>query len=116
MYAVIAAGGRQERVEVGMRVDVDRLSAAEGDTISLSPLLVVDGDQVLAEPAELAGARVEARVVGATKGPKVRGFTYKAKARARRSFGHRQQYTTVEVTAITGKSAAAPRKSRAKSA
>jgi large subunit ribosomal protein L21 len=116
MYAVIAAGGRQERVEVGSRIDVDRLAAAEGETVSLSPVLVVDGDAVLAEPAELAGARVEARVVGSTKGPKVRGFTYKAKARARRSFGHRQQYTTVEITAITGKSAGGPRKSRAKSA
>jgi large subunit ribosomal protein L21 len=115
MYAVIRSGGKQERVEVGTRVDVERLGAPEGETVRLAPVLVVDGDTVLAEPKELAGQSVEARVVGSAKGPKVRGFTYKAKARARRRFGHRQQYTTIEVTAI-GARTAAPRKRRAAAA
>ncbi|MGA8297223.1 MAG: 50S ribosomal protein L21 [Acidimicrobiales bacterium] len=116
MYAVIATGGKQERVEVGTRIDVEQLSASEGESVTLSPVLIVDGDSVLAEPAELAGTSVEARIVGATKGPKVRGFTYKPKTRARRHFGHRQHYTTLEVTAITAEATPAPRKSRAKSA
>ncbi len=116
MYAVITTGGKQERVEVGTRVDVERLGAPEGETVRLAPVLIVDGDTVLAEPAELAGTSVEARVVGSAKGPKVRGFTYKPKARARRRFGHRQQYTTVEVTAIGAKPAPAPRKRRAATA
>ncbi|MGB9113190.1 MAG: 50S ribosomal protein L21 [Acidimicrobiales bacterium] len=114
MYAVITTGGKQERVEVGTRVDVERLGAPEGETVRLAPVLIVDGDSVLAEPAELAGTSVEARVVGSAKGPKVRGFTYKAKGRARRRFGHRQQYTTIEVTAIGAKPA--PRKRRAATA
>lgn len=114
MYAVITTGGKQERVEVGTRVDVERLGAPEGETVRLAPVLIVDGDSVLAEPAELAGTSVEAQVVGSAKGPKVRGFTYKAKGRARRRFGHRQQYTTIEVTAIGAKPA--PRKRRAATA
>ena len=66
----------------------------------LTPVLVVDGDTVLATPAQLAGASVSARVVGAAKGPKVIGFTYKNKANERRRWGHRQHYATIEITGI----------------
>jgi large subunit ribosomal protein L21 len=55
---------------------------------------------VLAGPDQLAGASVSARVVGDAKGPKIRGFTYKNKSRARKRWGHRQKYTTVEITSI----------------
>jgi large subunit ribosomal protein L21 len=101
VYAVIKTGGKQERVEQGQRVAVELLSAAEGDEVSFSPVLVVDGSIVLATPKELSGAKVSARVVGQEKGPKIRGFTYKNKTRGRRSWGHRQRYSTVDVTAIT---------------
>ncbi len=80
---------------------VELLGAAEGDEVSFEPVLVVDGPTVLSTPAELSGANVSARVVGEQNGPKVRGFTYKNKTRGRRSWGHRQRYTTIEVTAIT---------------
>ena len=104
MYAVIATGGKQLRVEEGERVEVERLAGDEGDEVSLRPVLVVDDDNVLATPDDLAAASVAGRIVGATKGPKIRGFTYQAKARRRRRYGHRQQYTTVEITSIaTGK-------------
>jgi large subunit ribosomal protein L21 len=101
MYAVIRAGGTQERVEQGQTVAVDLLAAAVGDEVSLAPVLVVDGDTVLAGPADLAGASVSARVVGEAKGPKIRGFKYKNKSRARTRWGHRQKYTTVEITGIS---------------
>lgn len=100
MYAVIATGGKQERVEVGTRVDVELLAAALGEEVTFAPVLVVDGETVHAAPAALAAASVSARVVGAAKGPKITGFTYKPKARARRRFGHRQHYTTIEITSI----------------
>lgn len=106
MYAVIATGGKQERVEVGARVDVELLGVAEGDEVSLRPVLIVDGDSVLAAPGELAGSSVTARVVGSAKGPKITGFTYKPKARARRRFGHRQHYSTIEIVAIDAAGAA----------
>ena len=101
MYAVIKTGGKQERVEEGQRLTVERLGAADGDEVSFAPVLLVDGGTVLATPSELSGARVTARVVGEEKGPKVRGFVYKHKTRQRRSWGHRQQYNVIEVTGIT---------------
>jgi large subunit ribosomal protein L21 len=100
VYAVIKTGGKQERVEQGQTLAVERLAAAAGDEVSFEPILLVDGDTVLARRDELAGARVSARVVGETTGPKIRGFTYKPKTRARRRWGHRQHYTTIEITGI----------------
>ncbi len=84
----------------GQRVDVELLRAGEGDEVGFEPVLVVDDGKVVAGPA-LAGARVSARVVGQSKGPKIRGFTYQAKTRAHRRWGHRQRYTTIEITGIT---------------
>ena len=98
MYAVIQTGGKQYRVEEGQRLDVERLG--DIDELTLTPVLVVDGDSVLATPAQLSGASVTARVVGETKGPKVIGFTCKNKANERRRFGHRQHYATIEITGI----------------
>ena len=98
MYAVIETGGKQYRVAEGDRLDVERLA---GDDVTLRPVLVVDGDEVLSTPSALSGAAVSARVVGSAKGPKVRGFTYKNKSNQRRSWGHRQHYSTIEITAIS---------------
>ncbi len=100
MYAVIDAGGKQERVEVGQLVDVELLRAGLGEELTLEALLVVDGGHVAATPEALAGATVSARVVGEALGPKIVGFTYKPKSRSRRRFGHRQRYTTIEITGI----------------
>ena len=100
MYAVIATGGKQYRVAEGERLDVERLAPTEGD-LSFAPLLLVDGDTVLASPGDLAGAAVTARLVGEVKGPKIRGFTYKNKSNNRRHWGHRQHYATIEITGIT---------------
>lgn len=101
MYAVISTGGKQRRVAEGERLEVELLGADEGDTVSFDPVLVVDGDDVRATPSALSGASVSARVVGRAKGPKVTGFTYKAKTRSRRRWGHRQRYDVIEITGIT---------------
>ena len=63
--------------------------------------MLVDGDTVVAKPGELAGATVTARVLGESKGPKIRGFTYKNKSNNRRRWGHRQHYSTIEITGIS---------------
>jgi len=105
MYAVINAGGKQERVEVGELVDVELLDALPGDIIQLTPLLVVDGQEVTVSGEELAAKSVTASVVGVVKGPKIVGFTYKSKTRQRRRYGHRQRYTTLEIKAIGARSA-----------
>ena len=85
----------------GQRLDVELLGQDEGADVSFAPILLVDGDTVLATPGELAGASVRARVVGETKGPKIVGRTYKNKTNQRKRWGHRQRYSTIEITAIT---------------
>ena len=107
MYAVIKTGGKQARVAEGERVDVELLGAGDGDEVSFDPVLLVDDGKVVAGPA-LAGARVTARVVGEAKGPKIRGFRYHNKSRVRRRWGHRQHYTTVEITGIAREAGDAP--------
>ena len=100
MYAVIGAGAGQKKVAEGERVQVDLLDAQEGDEVTLTAKMVVDGDTVLATPDQLSGASVTARIVGDAKGPKIRGFTYKNKSNQRKSWGHRQKYSTIEITGI----------------
>ncbi|MGZ4735659.1 MAG: 50S ribosomal protein L21 [Acidimicrobiia bacterium] len=100
MYAVIATGGKQYKVESGQVLDVERLGADEGE-VELRPVLLVDGASVLATPDQLGGATVTAKVVGEGRGPKINGFVYKPKSNNRKRWGHRQKYTTIEITAIT---------------
>ena len=100
MYAVIQTGGKQYRVAEGDRVDVERCGEPGAD-VELAPVLIVDGDATLATPAQLSGAKVEGTILGEVRGPKVVGFTYKAKANVRRRWGHRQTYSTVEIKKIS---------------
>jgi large subunit ribosomal protein L21 len=100
MYAVIKTGGKQYRVAQGQKLDVERVSADDGE-LSFEPLLLVDGAAITAGTGALTGAKVTAKVVGSTLGPKVVGFRYKNKSNQRRHWGHRQQYTTIEITGIT---------------
>jgi len=99
MYAVIKAGGRQYRVEEGQQLQVDLISGS--DEVTFEPVLLVDGDTVLATPDQLSGAAVAARVVGEAKGPKITAFNYKPKSNQRRRWGHRQRYSTVEILGIS---------------
>ena len=100
MYAVISSGNKQERVTEGQQIHVDPLDAEQGSDVSLTPVMLVDGDTVLATPDQLKGAAVTAKVVGWAKGPKIDGFTYKRRTNQRRRYGHRQKYTVVEITSI----------------
>ena len=99
MDAVIKTGGKQYRVSEGQRLDVERLGPVDTE-VELTPVLLVDGDTVVATPDALAAASVTAKVVAEAKGPKITGFTYKNKSNQRRRWGHRQHYSTVEITGI----------------
>ena len=101
MYAVIRTGGKQERVTEGQILRVERLGAEPGTELTFAPVLLVDGDDVLATPADLAGATVTAQVVGEEQGPKIRAFKYKPKSNQSTRWGHRQRYSTIAVTSIT---------------
>ena len=100
MYAVIKTGGKQYRVEEGQRLDVERLNE-DGDDVTLTPVMLVDGDTVLATPDQLGGASVTARIVGEGRGKKIDGFTYKNKSNNRRRYGHRQSFSTIEIVGIS---------------
>jgi large subunit ribosomal protein L21 len=91
VYAIVATGGKQYRVERGQRLEVERLAAEPGSQIDLSDvLLVADGEQVTVGQPTVPGARVVAEVLGERKGKKIIVFKYKAKVRYRRKTGHRQ--------------------------
>jgi large subunit ribosomal protein L21 len=100
MYAVIASGGKQEKVAQGQTVRVELLGVDDGTEVALTPVLLVDGETVLSTPEQLKGAKVTGRVVGVAKGPKINGFTYKRRTNQRRRYGHRQQYSVVEIVSI----------------
>jgi len=115
IYAIVRSGGKQYRVEVGSRIDVERLTAAEGDKIELPDiLLLADGDEVTMGNPTVAGARVTAQVVEQGRGPKAVVFKYKAKVRYRRRTGHRQPYTRLAIEQIVspGQAAEAPKRRR----
>ena len=79
---------------------MELLDAEQGAEVSLTPVLLVDGDKVLATPDQLKGSSVTAKVVGWATGPKIDGFTYKRRTNQRRRYGHRQKYHVVEITSI----------------
>lgn len=100
MYAVIRTGGRQYKVASGDVIEVNRLTASEGDDLTFAPVLVVDGSAVRARPADLKDLAVKGKVVGHGRGKKIRVFNYKAKSGWKRTRGHRQDLTKIEITEI----------------
>jgi large subunit ribosomal protein L21 len=105
MYAIVKTGGKQYRVEEGQHLLVERLTAGDGETVALQPLLVVDGS-ALVDGDGLAEASVEARVVAHERGPKLRIVKFKPKRGYKRRNGHRQNLTRIEVTGIRVRGAA----------
>jgi large subunit ribosomal protein L21 len=100
VYAIVKAGGRQEKVAVGDIVVVDRIGAADGSTVQLPALLLVDGTSVTSDAEALAKITVTAEVVRAEKGPKIDILRYKNKTGYRRRQGHRSRLTRLKVTEI----------------
>ncbi|HEY0118043.1 MAG TPA: 50S ribosomal protein L21 [Cellulomonas sp.] len=101
VYAIVKAGGRQEKVAVGDIVVVDRLSARPGESVTLPALLLVDGEKVTTDAAALAKITVSAQVVRDERGPKIAILRFKNKTGYRRRQGHRQDLTRLKVTAIS---------------
>ena len=100
MYAIVRAGGRQEKVSVGDVLIVDKVAGAPGDSLELTPLLLVDGSTVTTDADKLAEVTVRAEVVKPTKGPKITIMKFKNKTGYRKRQGHRQHTTQIKVTAI----------------
>ena len=104
MYAIIADGGRQYRVEKGMEFKLDRLGQKKGAKLTLdNVLLVANGDNVTVGLPKVAGGAVEVEVLEEVKDEKLIAFTYRRrKHNSKRKRGHRQRHTLVKVTAIKG--------------
>lgn len=101
MYAVVEAGGKQYRVNEGLRIRVEKCGAEIGSVISLDKVLLLGKDDgaVLGLPF-VSGASVTAKVTGHGKEDKVIVFKYRRKKNYRRFRGHRQQYTDLTVESI----------------
>ena len=113
MYAIIKTGGKQYRVQQGESLLVERLPDADGATVQLQPLLLVDGTDVI-DGDGLANVTVEARIVAHERGPKLRIVKFKPKRGYKRRTGHRQELTRIEVTSLGKPSSRRSRSSAAK--
>ena len=100
MIAVILTGGKQYKVQENELVDVEKLTNAVGEKVSLKPLLVIDGDKTFTDEKDLAKFEVEAEVVEQGKKDKIVVFKYKAKKNERKRQGHRQPFTTLKIVSI----------------
>lgn len=100
VYAIVKAGGHQDKVSVGDVVIVDKVQAEVGENIQLEPVMVVDGEKAITDPSALADLSVTAEVIGDAKGPKIRIIKYKNKTGYRKRLGHRQQLSVVEIKSI----------------
>ncbi|MCG3200223.1 MAG: 50S ribosomal protein L21 [Gammaproteobacteria bacterium] len=103
MYAVIRTGGKQYKVAQGDTLDVEKLAAEQGASVELSDvLMLVDGDKITVGTPTVAGAKVSARVVEHGRGEKVRIIKFRRRKHYRKQAGHRQGYTRLEITGISG--------------
>lgn len=102
MYAIVKAGGRQEKVAVGDTVFVDRIDQVAGSTVTFPALLLVDGETVTHDAKALATVKVTGEIIEEVKGPKIHILRYKNKTGYRRRQGFRSKNTRVTITAISG--------------
>ena len=100
MYAVIATGGKQYRVKEGDVLCIEKIDAEVDSVVSFDVLLLGEGDEVKVGAPTVAGAKVEAKVLGQMKGEKIVVYKYKSQKTYHRKQGHRQPYTKVEITSI----------------
>ena len=111
MYAIVRAGGRQEKVAVGDLITLDRVQAKRGETVVLPTVLIVDGSKV---NADAKGVTVTAEVIDHNRGPKIEILRYKNKTGYRRRQGHRSDLTEVQIISIGSEKIAAGDKATAK--
>lgn len=100
VFAVVRAGGRQEKVSVGTIVTLDRIKADANGKIQLPALLLVDGDKVTSDASALAAVKVTAEVLNDLRGPKIIIQKYKNKTGYKKRQGHRSELTRVKVLEI----------------
>ena len=107
MYAVIKTGGKQYRVSEGQTLKVEKLEVEEGASVEFDTVLMIaDGGQVKFGAPYVEGARVSATVKSQGRGPKIRIIKFRRRKHYRKTQGHRQSYTELRISGISGLSAA----------
>jgi large subunit ribosomal protein L21 len=102
MYAIFRAQGKQFRAEAGKKIQLPRMEAEPGSKITFDEVLLAsDGETVVAGTPTVKGAKVEAEVLGETKGVKIYVFKFKRRKNYRRKTGHRAKFTEVRITGLT---------------
>lgn len=102
MFAIIVTGGKQYKVQEGDVVFVEKLDAAEGETVKFDEVLAVSGESFVTGKPTVAGAYVTANVLKNGKGKKIHVLRYKSKKNEKKKLGHRQPYTKVQIEKIFG--------------
>jgi large subunit ribosomal protein L21 len=103
MYAVIKTGGKQYRVSEGETLHVEKLAGNAGDAVTFDQVLLVGGgDSVKVGAPLVKGASVKAEIVDQAKDKKIIIFKFRRRKNYRRKIGHRQPFTAVKITGITG--------------
>jgi large subunit ribosomal protein L21 len=103
MYSVIASGGFQHKVTPGERVKLSKISAAVGEVLTVSDVLLIStGSTVVVGTPKVEGATVKLEVLQHDRGEKIKVFKKKRRKRYRKTQGHRQHFTEVIVTEISG--------------
>ncbi len=102
MYAVIKTGGKQYRVSQGDRLKVEKLPGNVGDTVTFGEVLMIGGDSVKLGQPLIGGASVQAKVIAQDRAKKIIVFKFRRRKNYRRKAGHRQPFTALEITGITG--------------
>jgi large subunit ribosomal protein L21 len=100
VYAVVATGGKQYRVQPGQELTVEKLVGEVGASVDLPAILVVDDEGAVTAGPDLADRTVAATITGHGKGEYIRVFTYKNKSRQHKRRGHRQPQTTIRIDTI----------------
>ena len=113
MYAIVKTGGKQYRVQEGQYLLIERLPGQDGDSVSLTPLLYVNGEDVV-DGDDIGRVEVEATILAQERGPKLRVVKFKPKRGYRRRNGHRQELTRIQITSL--KLGSGAKRSRAKAA
>jgi large subunit ribosomal protein L21 len=102
MYAVFKTGGKQYRAAKGDKLKIEKLDAAEGDSIEFDNVLLVgEGESVKIGTPLLAGSKVKATVLAQARDKKIRIVKFRRRQNYRRTMGHRQHFTLVEITGIS---------------
>jgi large subunit ribosomal protein L21 len=103
MYAVFKTGGKQYRAAKGDRLKIEKLDVAEGDSVEFDEVLLVgEGESVKVGTPILSGSKVQAKVLVQAKDKKIDVIKFHRRQNYRRTHGHRQKFSLVEITGITG--------------